>query len=195
MEAILNNNLIKDCPVTTSDYKRAVDIYGVNLGSVRGKMVRVRSGHVTTDVITPLPDSIFDLHVSVTLFTEIFYIDDDMYLGTVYRKTIFVTASYVNSRKYNVLLPVLIKVITLYRYRGFKVEFILTDDNFLGISVKLFEKGVLLNGSSANEHVPEIERMVRTIKERHRVKVNTLPFNISKYPKLMRIHTAIQSGL
>ena len=82
-------------------------------------------------------------------------------------------------------------MITLYRYRGFKLESILTDDKFSGISAKLLEKGVLLNGSSANEYVPEIERMIRPIKERHRVRVNTLSFNISKYPKLMRIHTAI----
>ena len=40
MDAMLNNNLIKDCPVTPSDYRRAVDIYGVDLGSVRGKTVR-----------------------------------------------------------------------------------------------------------------------------------------------------------
>ena len=108
MEAILNNNLIKDCPVTTSDYRTVVDIYGVNLGSVRGKMAKVRPGHVRTGVITPLSDSILDLHVSVTLCADIFYVDDDMYLRTVYRKISFVTTSYVNSRKYNMLLPVLI---------------------------------------------------------------------------------------
>ena len=72
-----------------------------------------------------------------------------------------------DSRKCKVVLPVLIKVIMLYRYRGFKVEFILTDDKFSGMSVNLLEKGVLLNGSLANEHVPEIERMIRTMKERH----------------------------
>ena len=62
------------------------------------------------------------------------------------------------------MLPVLIKVIILYRYRGFKVEFILTDDEFSGMTVDLLEKGVLLNGSSANEQVPEIDHMIPTIK-------------------------------
>ena len=195
MEAMLNNNLIKDCPVTPSDYRRAVDIYGVDLESVRGKTARVRPGHVRMDVITPLPDSILDLYVSVTLCADIFYVNGDMCLGTVSRRITFVTATYMDSRKYKVLLPVLIKVIILYRYRGFKVEFILTDDEFSGMSVNLLEKGVLLNGSSANEHVPEIERMIRTIKERQRAKVNTLPYNISKYPKVMRIQAVLQSIL
>ena len=102
--------------------------------------MRMRPGHVRTDVITPLPDSILDLHVSVTLCLDIFYVDGDMYLGTVSRKITFVTATYVESRKYKVLLPVLIKVIILYRYRGFKVEFILTDDEFSGMSVNLLKK-------------------------------------------------------
>ena len=165
MEDMLNNNLIKYCPVTPSDYRKAVDIYGVDMGSVRGKTVRVRPGHVRTDVITPLPVSISDLHVSVTLCADIFYVDGDMYLGTLSRKITFVTAIYVNSRKYKALLPVLVKVIMLYRYRGFKVEFISTDDDFSGMSVNLLEKGVLLNGLSANEHVSEIVRMIRKIKK------------------------------
>ena len=136
-----------------------------------------------------------DLHISVTFNADIFYVDSDMHLGTVFRKIIFMTASYVDSRKYNVLLSVLIKVIMLYRYQGFKVEFILTDDEFSEMLVKLLEKEVLLNGSSANEHVPEIECMIRTIRERHRAKVNTLLFNISKYPKLMRIQAVLKSVL
>ena len=56
MEAMLNNNLIKNCPVTPSDNRRVVDIYGVNLESVRGKTARVRPVHVRTDIINPLPD-------------------------------------------------------------------------------------------------------------------------------------------
>ena len=187
METMLSDNLIKDCSVTHSDCRRAVDVYGANFGSVREKTIRVRPGHVRTDVINPLPNSILDLHISVTLCADIFYVNGDMYLGTVSRKIKFVTASYVDNRKYNVLLPVLIKVITLYCYRGFKVEFILTDDEFLGMSVKRWERGALLNGSSTNDYVPETERMSRTIKERYRVKVNTLSFNINKYSKLTRI--------
>ena len=93
------------------------------------------------------------------------------------------------------MLPVLIKVIILYRYRGFKVEFILTDDEFSGMTVDLLEKGLLLNGSSANEHVPEIDLMIPTIKKRHRIKVNTLLYNISKYTKLMRIQAVLQPML
>ena len=37
--------------------------------------------------------------------------------------------------------------------------------------------------------------MIRTIKERHRAKVNTLPYNISKYSKSMRIQAVLQSVL
>ena len=141
MNFILSNNLIKNCPVTTNDYRRAVDIYGVYLGLVRGKTVRVRSVHLRTDIITPLPDKPLELHVLVPLCANFVYINSDICLETVSRKITLVTVFHVERRKYHVLLPVLMKVITLYQYRGFKVEFIFTDDEFSVMSIKLLEKG------------------------------------------------------
>jgi hypothetical protein len=51
-----------------------------------------------------------------------------------------------------------------------------TDNEFNYMRGDLAEQGVLLNETSADEHVGEIERFIRTIKERVRATYNSLPF-------------------
>ena len=58
----LDNNLIRDCPITASDVHYANKIYGTDLGSLKGKMVRKQPNSVPTPIIMPLPASIQTLH-------------------------------------------------------------------------------------------------------------------------------------
>ena len=92
-------------------------------------------------------------------------------------------------------MEVIIKIIRLYKIRGFVQEFLLTDDEFSVLAVALLKEGVLLNRTAANEHVPEIERLIRMIKERHRARVNTLPYTIDILPKLLKVHSVLQSAM
>ena len=85
------------------------------------------------------------------------------------------------------MLRIFIEVIDLYQTREFKVEFILIDDESSSMAVSLLWRRMLLNGSSAKEHFLEINRMIRTITERYRGKVNTLPNNMGKLLKLVKI--------
>ena len=57
---------------------------------------------------------------------------------------------------------------------------ILLDSTFECIRNGLSQIGLSLNIASRNEHVPEVERYIRSIKERIREITNTLPFK--KYP-------------
>jgi len=52
----------------------------------------------------------------------------------------------------------------------------LRDGQFKHIKQLIQEKGVSMNICAANEHVPEIERYIRTVKERVRSIAATLPF-------------------
>jgi len=45
-----------------------------------------------------------------------------------------------------------------------------------GISEKLHDLNIFVNVTSSNEHMPEAERLIRTIKERLRSTINTLSF-------------------
>jgi hypothetical protein len=60
------------------------------------------------------------------------------------------------------------------------------DGEFDAIKEDLLGIGVTLNATSANEHVPEIERRIRVIKERSRATRHQLLFTY--IPKLMLVH-------
>jgi hypothetical protein len=65
-----------------------------------------------------------------------------------------------------------------YVKRGFRVTTFLMDGHFDrdGLGGELAGIGITLNAVAADEHVPEIERHIRTIKERARSVVTMLPF-------------------
>ena len=51
--------------------------------------------------------------------------------------------------------------------------------------------GPMINLASANEHIPEIERKIRVVKERCRAAQHGLPFQ--RIPKLLTIHIVFQT--
>ena len=67
-----------------------------------------------------------------------------------------------------------------YTTQGFRIKAILGDGQFQHIQQDIQQNGVILNKCSANEHVPEIERYIRTLKERVRSIATILPFK--EYP-------------
>jgi hypothetical protein len=64
------------------------------------------------------------------------------------------------------------KVINLYVKRGFRVTAILADNEFEALR----QWYPSLNTCAADEHVPEIERYIRTVKDRSRSTHRMLPF-------------------
>ena len=60
--------------------------------------------------------------------------------------------------------------------RGFVISTLLMDGQFESLRGNLAELHISLHTVSNNEHVPDIERHIRTTKERARCIYNTLPF-------------------
>ena len=59
---------------------------------------------------------------------------------------------------------------------GFEVKRLFTDRQFEPLRVPLASIGIELNTTSANEHVPEVERHIRTIKEHLRATLHRTPY-------------------
>ena len=77
-------------------------------------------------------------------------------------------------------------IVCQYKARGFIIENILTDFEFDPLRPKLLSLHATLNPASAGEHVPEVERAIRIVKERARAFIFMLPF---KYvPTLLKRH-------
>ena len=80
-------------------------------------------------------------------------------------------------------------MIQIYRKRGFIVSNILTDHEFQPLTTRLLITGAELNATSANEHDPEIARVIQVIKERAQPFIVMVPFKA--IPILMKKHLII----
>jgi hypothetical protein len=99
--------------------------------------------------------------------------------------------THLQNRKIDTIFKALKAMHNYYLQRGFQIVFIKGDGEFKPIEEKVYELygAPKLNLSSANEHVPEIERKIRVIKERVRAVRYSLPFNA--LPPKVLIHSVL----
>jgi hypothetical protein len=97
------------------------------------------------------------------------------FITSISRNLKFTTIEYVTSRSETNLVKSLLKIISLYKARGFVPSTALMDREFECLHLELLTHGVNLNTTAASEHVPDIERQIRLIKERTRALRSMLP--------------------
>jgi hypothetical protein len=166
---IVESNLLKDCPVVRADVIAAKDIFGPNLGSLKGKTVRHTGDRVRPE-FEQVPVEIMERYRDVMICIDIMFVNKIPFLVTISRHIKFGTVEAIKSRKHKV------NVQRLYAARGFRVKHGHVDNEFEPLRGDLLDIGVHLNVVSNDEHVPEVERQIRTIKERTRCIYNTVPF-------------------
>lgn len=169
---------LRNCPIAKADVIAAEDIFGPNLGSLKGKTPR-RTPRQLEPGIDPVPEEILSIHQSVTLLIDIFFINKLPFLVTMARDIKFTTIVALTNRQVPTICKHLNTIIDMYKHRGFSVKSIIADGEFEAIRPHF----PLINTTSRDEHVPQIERHIRSIKDRVRSTYNMLPF---KYiPKIM----------
>ncbi|KAL7472774.1 hypothetical protein ACHAXS_013136 [Conticribra weissflogii] len=102
------------------------------------------------------------------------FVNGEAFVVTVSRGLKFITTHYLPSREAEHLASSIRETIKIYQWGGFRVQTLLMDREFEKIKPMLPE--VLVNTTSAGEHVGDIERHIRTIKERARGITCTLPY-------------------
>ena len=100
------------------------------------------------------------------------------FLTSIIRNIKFTTAETLHNLTTSQLVQCVPNVKALYKKRGFNVTTALMDGEFVPIMTSLPNMGVSLNTACASEHVPEIERQNRVIKERSRACRHSLPFKM-----------------
>ena len=172
---LLKKNGIANCPVTPADVEAAEYILGPDIGSLKGKTTR-RSPPIVDSPVTAVPADVLQEYRKVTLCVDIMYVNRVAMLVSISRKIRFGTLEVIPNNKSTVLLKGLKSILQVYQCRGFQIEMALMDGEFGHLRGELASMGVTLNETSHDEHVGEIERFIRTIKERMRAIYNTLPF-------------------
>ena len=172
----VENNLIPNCPVTRRDIITAEHIFRPDVGSLTGKTMRKRPIGVGLYDHTPIPSGIMEQYHDVILVVDILYVNKLPFIATISRYICFGTVEFLHNQKSTTLTEHIKQVNWLYRQRGFHPIYALMDGQFKPLHGDLTEMGIQLNTVSNDEHIPEIECQIRTLKERTRAIYCTLPF-------------------
>ena len=177
----LQTNSITNCSVTSDDVRRALLIYGPDVASLRGKSTRPPSSHVPPFVATPLPPDIYDSHKNITLCMDFFFVQGLPFLHSISQNYQFRTVEGVQNRTKSTILSGFNKIKKIYEGRHLFMNELRGDNELKCIKDDI--RPTFSNLCSPGEHVPEVERSIRTIKERTRTMLHDLPFHT--FPKLM----------
>ena len=172
---------LEGCPVTYKDVQIVDDIYGPNLGSLKGKTVRKNNQPVSSD-IAGVPYHVMAKHQNITLAIDVMFINKIPFFITLSRGLHFGTVEAIRDREVSTIVRRLTTIIRLYTLRGFHITVILADPEFEPLR-RSFPQ---LNTCAADEHVPDIERYIRTVKDRTRSTYRMLPFQ--HVPRMLLVH-------
>ncbi|CAJ1952620.1 unnamed protein product [Cylindrotheca closterium] len=162
---VVKDNWIRNCPVTVGDVRRSHSIYGPPLPPVKGRTRYQSSARVKETDIVQIPKSMYKDLKNVTLCVDFF----------------ITKGSIVKELK---------DIFKLYNARGFRITEIHADNE----SGKV-EKDVLpalLVCCEVDDHVPEIERSVQTMKNDSRSTCHAMPYLC--YPRMM-VQAIIKTGV
>jgi len=171
-----------NCPVTPTDIRNAHAIYGPDLPGIRGKTVRRKPEHVRTDYVA-IPQALITANAEVMLVADVMFVNGIPFLITLSRRINLITIEHAPTRTATTLATLLQRVVQLYYRAGFRPQTIMMDMEFDKVKDKL--PSLIINTTAAREHVAEIERKIRLVKERSRAIITTLPY--AALPKLMVI--------
>ena len=188
---ILDRHLIPNCPITRRDAVIAHAIFGPDIGSLKGKTVRHSSVPIVP-ILNDLPWETMSQYRDVTLTADIFFVNKIMFFVTRSRHIHFSTVETIANRQPDTIIKAFTNVRNIYLRRGFTISYLLADGEFEHLRGYMSSLAITLNTASNDEHVPDIERHIRTIKERARCIYNTLPFH--KMPDRLIIEMVVASN-
>ena len=179
----LNNNDIRNSKVTVYDARRTVFIDGREVSSLKRKDTRKKPVRINNIEKIELPRSIIDFHLTVFLAVDYMIIQHTPFMDSISNNMKFRTVESINGRKpyEKDILGAINRVINGYKARGFKVKEINGDNEFICITNDILP--IRMNIVVADEHVGEVERSIRTIKDATKCHVHRLPYK--RYPRKM----------
>ena len=175
---LIKDGKIHNCPVTVADVKRWLNIYGPDVGTLKGRSVRETPSSVNVD-----PNQIvYGDVIPIVIAVDIFFVEGIPFFVAICKNLNLLTVHNLASREAPEIMEVLRKLQGLYRKQNYRIDTIMSDgegaikklDGLIG------DIGIKVNTASKGEHVPEVERAIRQVKERVRSFYTTLPYKLDE---------------
>jgi hypothetical protein len=173
---IIDKCMLPNCPITREDVIIAEQIYGPNLGGLKGRTTRTSSPKSDGIAVTGVPPEILKYHQNVTLSIDFMFINGIPFLVTISKGIKFGTITHIQNQKLDTIRIALERISSMYSACGSCVTLIKADNEFECMRQSLQSINVGLNVTAQDEHVPEVKRYIETIKERTRATYAMLPY-------------------
>ena len=95
---IIQNNLIKNCPITVEDFKMALKIYGTSESILKCRMTAPSqtSHHVVT---ASIPQELKNIHKNIQFYVDLCYINGLAFMIVISNKINYISIDYMKNKK------------------------------------------------------------------------------------------------
>ena len=174
---LISQGKIDNIDFVAQDISRAIDIWGPDLGSLKGKTTSHKAelqAEITRTGIKP--DQV--MHI------DLMFVNGIPYLLSVFNPLEYVLVNKVSRKDEQTLWRSLLSHINHIKKYGFNISTIRVDGES-AMSTQWFinkvsAEGTTLDITGAGEAVSVVERKIRHIKEKVRAVINTLPYNLTE---------------
>ena len=177
---MIGNGMLLRCDIGKRDVLRAVDIFGQDIGELKGKATAKKAPVIRPD--EKIQDNM--QREDQECHCDIMFVNKRPFLISVFLSTEYVMVNRIKSRSSKDICSALRKQMSEMSRLGFRVTMVRVDgESGVGADEEtvseLARAGVAVDIVGATEAVAVAERKIRSIKDRCRCVVNTLPFALS----------------
>jgi hypothetical protein len=178
LKNMLNSGNILNTHLTAKDVDKYRSIVGTCKGCAIGKMTRQSQ----PESLTPVAENIGDL-----LHMDIVFFAGQTYLLSSDDHSNHILSIKMENKEVDTVVEAIHLICDIYTQHGFTVKEIRTDAEavFIAATGDIHRMGVKHSTTAPDHHEVNIERMVRTIKEKTRALIHNLPYQL---PKMLYCH-------
>lgn len=174
-------NGLRNCPFSRRGIKLTREIYGKNEASLHGKTVRHQPDAVKSE-IAELPPYIMEYYRDAELCVDVMHVNGIPFLVSILKNTHYGTVDDLKSMTADSLEGSIRNIIRNCSIRRFHISMIHVNNQFKCLKTRN-KLGRNINVVSMGEHVPDVERFNRVIKERARCYYSEIAYK--SLPRMM----------
>jgi len=172
---MVHHGMVEDCPVSTHDLYRESAIWGKSLGDLKGKETRRTPEEVKVEHVA------LGVRAELVLHVDIMFVQGLAFLICVATPLGLLTCIYLaDGRGESSVRMAITALLSALRQRNFVPISLLSDGEGAIASCQntMRSFAVRFNPAGPGQHVPTVERAIRTIKSKVRGILNILPYSL-----------------